>query len=875
MREAASLPPPRFSIVTAVYNVSRYLPDFIDSIDAQGYPSNRMEVIAVDDGSSDDSLEVLRSWAGRAPYRVSVLTKTNGGQSSARNLGLTQARGQWVTFADPDDMLGQGYLHVVDRFLESNPHVEMVATNRIYWEEPTSSLRDGHPLRKHFRSTRVIDLDRFPEFFHGSAPASFLRLDSLRADGLTFDERIRPNFEDGHLCALYLMACETRCVGFVREAEYQYRRRADGSSTLQNSLTDPRRYTVVPDLGYLDLLARAERQYGHVSEWLQNLILYELSWYFSAEDAPSAAATAAVGDVADTFHGLLRSILARIDPEIILAHRVRSLKPVVRDAMLHAWAEGDWHSPYVVAEPVDLDTELVRIVYRYVGAPPDEEFLIRGVPMQPRYAKVRSIRYFDKTVMHERIAWVSGRGTLRVRLAGRPVAIRDRWDPPLPLSRHLLNEAIPAPHPEVEPPEGGLVASVRSRWDKDPIHRAQRAANRARSEFRSAWVLVDRIHDADDSAEILFRHLRATRPDINAWFTVEQGTPDWDRLVKDGYGGRLVAWGSLRWKALLANCAYLISSHIDVPIHQPPDILEFTAPTWRFVFLQHGIIKDDLSNWLNTKKLALFVTSTAAEYASIAGDGTRYVFTTKEVRNTGLPRFDKLLEAGATIPPERRDLVLVTPTWRHWLSPPLAVGSQMRSVREDFWESSYARNWMGLLNSAALREAVLDRGLRLGFLPHPNLQVILNSAELPDHVEPLRFTGVDVRTYFARAAALTTDYSSMAFNAAYLERPVTYFQFDADQMFGGDHVGRGGYYKYERDGFGPVAHDLDSAVQDLVSVLEAGCTAASTYLERIRTAFPQRDGRCCERVIAEIEAVGRRVTRSELATPVPTPVAGT
>lgn len=859
---------PRFTIVTAVYNVSQYLGDFIRSIDEQAFAPERLEVVAVDDGSTDDSLEVLHSWAARAEYRVVVLHKENGGQGSARNAGLAVATGEWVTFTDPDDMLAPGYLEVVDGYLAQHPEVAMAATNRVYFEESTGALRDGHPLRKMFRTTRSADIDGFPDLFHGSAPSAFLRLDQIRSLGLSFDVRIRPNFEDGHFCSLYMLHASPRIIAFLPEAQYIYRRRGNLSSTLQRSLLDRGRFTDVIEFGYIGAMEYATSLLGFVPEWLQNLILYELSWYFSSEDAPSGALTAAVGEVADEFHALMPRLVQYLDPDVVRGHRVRRYRPVWRDVLLNSWTGNPWRGPYAVADPVDLDTGLVRIIYRYIGDAPREEFLVRGRVVPPRHSKVRPIVYFDRTVMHERIAWVSTRGTLRLRLGGHPVPIRDEWEDFVPLARIFTGEATV----DAAEPTQRISRTIAGRLGRDQVEAARLAARQGRREFRGAWVLVDRIHDADDSAEVLFKYLRRNRPDINAWFALEEGTADWRRLEREGLGDRMVAWGSRRWKSLMANCRYLISSHVDVPIHQPPEILEFTEPTWKFVFLQHGIIKDDISNWLNPKELSIFVTSTPAEYASVAGDGTRYVYTTKEAQNTGLPRFDALLEAGRRYPPERRDLVLVAPTWRHWLSPPLAPGSQRREVREGFWESDYAKNWMGLLTSERLRRCVEDRGLRVGFLPHPNLQGILREVELPDHVLPLEFSG-DVRSYFARSAALSTDYSSMAFNAAYLDRPVTYFHFDAEQMFGGGHVGRGGYFNYERDGFGPVAYRLEDAIDDLVSVVERGHEPDGLYAARIRATFPVRDGRACERVTAAIEALGTPLSAREQVTPVPTPVA--
>ena len=112
----------------------------------------------------------------------------------------------------------------------------------------------------------------------------------------------------------------------------------------------------------------------------------------------------------------------------------------------------------------------------------------------------------------------------------------------------------------------------------------------------------------------------------------------------------------------------------------PPQLGRSGPATWRFGFLQHGVIKDDLSRWLNASELDLFVVSTAPELASVAGDGTAYRFTAKETRNTGLPRFDRLVQLGTAVPAAERDLVIVAPTWRQWLTLPLASGSQRRAL---------------------------------------------------------------------------------------------------------------------------------------------------------------------------------------------------
>ena len=73
---------PRFSIITAVYDVEPYLPAFIDSVERLRARPDEVEVVAVDDGSQDGSLDLLLDWARRSRFTVKPFTQPNGGQGS-------------------------------------------------------------------------------------------------------------------------------------------------------------------------------------------------------------------------------------------------------------------------------------------------------------------------------------------------------------------------------------------------------------------------------------------------------------------------------------------------------------------------------------------------------------------------------------------------------------------------------------------------------------------------------------------------------------------------------------------------------------------------------------------------------------------------
>lgn len=107
---------PLFSIITPAYNAEQYIRDCVTSVKAQNFVD--WEMVVVDDGSTDGTARLVADLAATDP-RVLLLSKTNGGVSSARNAGLDAARGRYVIFLDSDDEMPAGalaaYANAIDR----------------------------------------------------------------------------------------------------------------------------------------------------------------------------------------------------------------------------------------------------------------------------------------------------------------------------------------------------------------------------------------------------------------------------------------------------------------------------------------------------------------------------------------------------------------------------------------------------------------------------------------------------------------------------------------------------------------------------------------------------------------------------------------
>lgn len=141
---------PKISIVIPVYNSAKYLRECLDSICSQSFAD--WEIVAVDDGSSDESPKILDEYAARDD-RVRVTHKVNGGVSAARNDGLDAAVGDYVLFVDSDDWLCENALQTYwDEVLRTDADI-VIADHLSFWE-------DGRKKRFKFFSQNFVTDDR-------------------------------------------------------------------------------------------------------------------------------------------------------------------------------------------------------------------------------------------------------------------------------------------------------------------------------------------------------------------------------------------------------------------------------------------------------------------------------------------------------------------------------------------------------------------------------------------------------------------------------------------------------------------------------------------------------------------------------------------
>lgn len=842
---------PEFTIISPMYNVARYLPEYFASLERQTYGFERIEVILVDDGSTDDTAAIAEEFAARHP-NVRVIRKENGGQASARNVGIDHATGTWLTFPDPDDVLVEDYFAHAHEAAQL-AHVAMISAKLLMWFETDDRITDTHALTGRFREGNTVrNLYDSPSWIQAHITAGFVRRAVVEQASLRFPEELRLRFEDGSFVARYLLEVEQPIVAFRDDMVYLYRQRGDSSSTIQSGAANPSKYTDSIRHGYLPIIEQLQKEGRLLPRWLQNLFLYDQFWILRSSQQQSIRKHTFPEAMYRELEQLLPKFLAAIDAERIQSFNIMHVSPWMREALLLTKSGGGIAPVYWGGR--DRNRGLQSIHIRYRGERPHIELRVNGKPAQPRYEKTLGLEYVGRPLAMQLTIWTPLDADIAVIIDG---VVRRIVDAPATVRPAYSSLKRPTPRITLS----RMRAAYRRRFTRagsiNVMRRAAMKSRRNAEKFRDAWVFIDRDVDAGDSAEDMYWWIRDNHAEINAWFVVRKGTKDWARM--SARGARLVDYGSPSFGALLHHASHLASSHADrfitdaVPRkHVPTDYV--------FTFLQHGVIKGDISGWLNAKSIQVFVTSTQDEYDYVSGDSP-FKFGPKEVRLTGLPRFDVLLERAAQVPEADRDLVLVMPTWRDYLVSGMRATSTDRTRVEGFADSAYARSLGQLLRDPTLAAELRAAGKRLVFMPHPNMKPYLQDFDVPGFVEVRSYDDTDVREMIVHAATLVTDYSSIAFNAAYLRVPVVYFQFDQEE-YQQYHTERPGYFHYERDGFGPVVQTTESAITELKKITAGGFDPL--YYERMDRAFPVRDGRNRERVFEAMREAKRSRPAAEL-----------
>lgn len=883
----------KFSVISAVYNVAEFLNEAVESVINQSIGIKDIQLILVDDGTPDNSGEMCDEYAAKYPDNIFVIHKENGGVSSARNQGLAKIQGKYVNFMDSDDKWATDALSKVWDFFEKHyEETDVVALPIKFFD----AARGDHMLNYKFKQgSRVVDLKtdwNTPQMHVASA---FFKAEVFK--DIRFDQNLA-YAEDAKVVQEVIRNKQT--LGLLNDSAYLYRKRSTGAaSAIQSSGQKPNWYLPVMDNYHLNIIKNSPLDNGKLPRYIQMTLMYDLQWRLKKEKV-------AGNNLSDEDKALyvekLKEALSYIDDDIILAQQhiwdeqkilalefKYSKKPeiTVGDGGLALSFSNEVQFPFAgckaTLEFIEISDDMLKLsglvgVYNSECRESEFYFIVNG-------KKVSAEKTFDRGA---------------VFCLDREMIVRKGFSAEIPLDKnqnYVIKMAANINGYEVvfKKVSFGQYAPLSNKYKRSYISLKKWlisyvgdslvvgrwnlikklgkevklcfeifkrdgvlgvGASGLRTllniysffKIKPIWLISDRASLAGDNGEALFRYLRKNHKNIDARFVIIENSPDYKRLKEIG---PVLVRDSYKHKLLSAVSSAIISSHAEFEIFNPLRArVEPFRSLWaktKFVFLQHGITQNDISGWIGrfNKNFSGIVAAATPEYnAFLECD---YGYDEDKIWLTGFPRFDRLEDNG-----EKR--VTIMPTWRKYLTAGWNSFTDVWSLVDDFEQSSFYKFYNGLINSEKLIDAAKKYGYQIDFFPHPTFQPHMERFEKRDEVNFVP-SGTPYKDVYSRSALLLTDYSSAAFDFAYLRKPVLYTHFDKAEFYGGDHICDTGYFDYERDGFGEVEYDLESTVDRIVAYMEDDCKLKNTYRQRIDSFFAFDDKNNCQRVYEKIAAL--------------------
>ena len=782
----------KFSIIISAYNAELWIRKSLNSIIKQSLDfKESTEIILINEGSKDKTDEICKRYASRYQNNIKYISKKYEGKGISKNLGLACARGKYVAFLDAEDYITNNALKRVLALFEKNSDVNVVTINsNLYKLSPNEPF-----LKSKYSSTRIIDLIETPEFFQPQAITCFFRRDSL--ENVQFSKQLNLAEEISFVNELLL---DNPKLGICSNCKH-YARNPSEKKTLLSIIPNYREIQHDVKYTFIRLIEKSLDKYHDVPVFIQNTILFYFNEFIINETINEKLNKLEI----KYLNNKIKGIMEYIDNENIYNHpqidirikafllflkndysypekdQIKLTKRLKLDAVYIDIYEIINGNLYILAninsiaanEKVDVYVNGEKIETNVLEFPQREKYYLNErylinhtfeFDLKLDENKTYDIRFesnihsglhidfsrpcnFSKVGgYHETKKFLSVLDNDTIRITKKKTGTWLRQEVRT-LSR-MLKDRVP-----------GYETAIPLRliyFLLYPFYKNKRI-----------WFYMDFPTIADDNGMHLFRYsINQNETGVKKYFIIDKNTPDYEKMKKIG---PVIGYHSLKHRILGLFTEKIITSHPDNNYiyafwgHYPNFAGLLKSST---LFLQHGITLNNISGWLNKydKNLDFLLTASKKEYDSLF----KYYYNYDEeiIHLLGFPRFDNLKD-------EKTKTILLMPSWRRYLT---------KENKYTISNSTFFRTYNSLINNPKLLQTVKEKGYEIIFRPHPHVYQFIELFNDNEYIKIDHERG-SYQDLFKKGALLITDYSSVAFDFAYLKKPVLYYQYGDDYHF--------------------------------------------------------------------------------------------
>ncbi len=859
----------RVSIIVPVYNVENYLPACLDSLVCQTINPLQIEVLLLNDGSTDNSLQICKEYAMGSPI-FKVIDKENEGVSATRNRGIRMAQGKYIMFLDSDDTYTPKTVELVVNFFDKHYNeVDVVSYYDQYYY-------NGEKLAPHARyqfltKTGIYDL-------RNTINAMQVRLNIAIKNQLEntplFDESMSYQ-EDQKFCSKLLQ--DKLKLGFVKEAQYNYLKNDTGivaTSTNVISIFDN-------TISYFEEIFASYPD--QVPAYYQILFIHDIAWKLNQHCLIPYHYT---GEAFDRAYARLIALIQRLDVDVLMKsttmdnfHKYYFLKLMERrDIMVYPTAD---------AVRVMCGTKVLRketaceiIVYKiqsknnrlcilamfksmYGSFIPKPNIYVQETcnymesdrPLEvflssDSYYKAREITntfwgFYYECDMNEVsqfkfLVELSGiryptkfffmASTAFHAASKRNTMILEDYSLRFQNNSFYISSLSPSEK------EVLIVSHTKAIKDQTIVSIRNQALA---SLDRKIWLYYDCKNVKGDNGYYQFEHDAAMDDGIERYYVSNNSPEFMQEYVRPDLWDKVISFGSILHKVLFTCAEKVLTAYIEYYNYNPLVAAERFALSdllhYELIYLQHGILHATLP-WKYTPERCLADKVVVSSYFEQENFVKNYNFRPCDIFSTGMGRFNRIAPRSENHDGKRR--ILFAPTWRQYLIDQAKDGTWL-PVPNRFINSNYFAQFQGLFSNERLAEALKKYNCILEVKSHPIFEVYneLFTNENPhiEFVDQIR----NQRDY----DLFITDFSSFTFDFAYCKMPIVYFVPDMYEFQAGLNQYRQLDLPFEK-AFGQLVTSADEAVEELIAIMERGFSTSPEYQVRMDEFYLPMEDSC-------------------------------
>ncbi len=862
----------RASVIIPVYNRGHLVHIAFDSLQKQTIPFQDIQVIFVNDGSTDDSLSICQSYAEKFS-NVLVLDKENGGLSSTRNMGLKHARGKYIFFLDDDDELAPNtILSVVTLFDLHYDEVDLFTYKIRYYTNGKPHKRD-HFRYKTLVESGIYDLNETPMVVQTTINVC---VKNLLEQNVLFRET--PNFYMEDQAFNNEVLSRKMKIGYSAEGEYIYNQHAD--SIVSTRLYPLYCYDQV--IGYFEELFS---QYEHVPAYYQCVFLHNLTFRMKGNKLFPYQYE---GEEYEREVGRIARLLEKVDDAVLLSftpmdeyYRVffLQMKPN-RRAEIQLGPEEQTIS--VDGEAFISRRNAMMVVRRYYFT--GDQMRMIGYIRSPFFLYTdKPNLYAQDLATGERYPVELGESSFSYYYCEHKCARNWSFDFSLPFHAKQdvkffiemagfrydvlfdfdANYVANRKRPEfVFVKKGKKIQLSDATFSFTPLSKLQTAVHKLRLGLKfllqspkflptylavlhlkkqPIWLYNDNLYTVKDNAYYQFIHDFDKQDGIRRYFIVDGDASRMEGLFTSEQQKHVVRFGSTRHKLLYIACQKILTSFCEAssftPLIPKHKRLFFNLIDFEVIYLQHGILHATTPTKYSKDRVYVnrIVVSSQFEQHNFV---EHYGYRKEDLIPTGMARYDHI-----DLSKKPKNRILYAPSWREML-----IGKYTHRTRQLYdnilRNSNYFKGMVAFLTNPDLLAALEKHDLYIDFKLHPNFRGYLYVFDnlFSDRIR-LAPANVDLEDY----QLFITDFSSFNFDFLYLGRQLLYFVPDYLEFKSGCATFYRGLDLDFKNGFGDFATTPEDAAALTIRRIEAGFVADPVYQQRIDHFFVDK-GNHCERL---------------------------